>query len=208
MAKSSAPGGVTATQGAGAFLGNPLFLSALLSFAPALFSKLFGNDPQKKLRQDVRRLTGAQNVGAETNKFYQQGLASPAFSQAQGAIAAGANQTANQVQANLGARGIGTSGTGAILSSLTPSLVGSQQAGLRTSTYQGAQNQAQQSIQAQLQALMGTQGPSQTQQLFAGGLEAYLPYLQQLLSGRAMGPGLPSNALSQANSYAPLPGLR
>jgi hypothetical protein len=187
---------------------NPQLLAALLSFSPALFSKLFGGDPQKKYRQQVQKLTSAQNVGNETNKFYNQGLASPMYSQAQGAIAAGANQASNQVAGNLAQRGIGTTGTAAVLSGLTPSLVGSQQAGLRSSTYQGAQNQAQQSIQAQLAALNGSQGPSQTQQLFSGGLEAFLPYLQQLLSGRALGGGAntPWNAVANANQLNPLPG--
>ncbi len=182
----------------------------MLSFSPALFSKLFGGDPQKKYRQQVQKLTSAQNVGNETNKFYQQGLASPMYSQAQGAIAAGANQASNQVAGNLAQRGIGTTGTAAVLSGLTPSLVGSQQAGLRSSTYQGAQNQAQQSIQAQLAALNGSQGPSQTQQLFSGGLEAFGPMLQEyfrkLLGGQALGGGLPTNALANANQLNPLPG--
>ena len=166
----------------------PQLLAALLSFAPGLISSLFGN-PQQKLRRQINQLTSAGNVGKVTNQFYQQGLASPAYSQAQGNIAAGANQTSNQVAGNLAARGIGTSGTGAILSGLTPSLVGSQQAGLRSSTYAGAQNQAQQSIQQQIAALTGTQGPSQTQQYFAGGLEALMPYLQKLLSGGTLGGG-------------------
>lgn len=159
---------------------NPMLLQALFSFAPGLISSLFGN-PQAKLRRQVKRLTSAQNVGAETDKFYQQALSSPMFSQALGNIATGANVASNRVGQNLGARGIGTTGTAAVLSGLTPSLVGSQQAGLRSATFQGAQGQAQKSIQAQLEALLGTQGPSQTQQYFAGGLEAFGPYLKQWL---------------------------
>ncbi len=184
---------------------NPLFLSALLSFAPGLISSLFGN-PQQKYRQQVARLTSPQNVGNLTNQFYQQGISSPAFSQAQGSIAQGANNAANNVAASLAARGIGTTGTGAILSGLTPSLVGSQQAGLRSSAYQGAQGQAQNSIQAQLAALQGTQGPSQTQQYFAGGLDAFLPYLQGLLHGHAAGSG--QNPFNSYNVMAPSIGGR
>lgn len=170
--------------GAGAAAFPPMLIPLLMSFAPALLNKLFGRDPQKELRKKVAQLTSAGNLGRVTNEFYQQNLASPAFSQAQGQIAAGANQTANQVAANLGARGIGTSGTGAILSSLTPSLVGSQQAGLRTSAFGQAQSAAQEQIQRQLQALYGTQGPSQTQQFFAGGLQSIAPYLQAFLKSR------------------------
>ena len=169
---------------------NPLLLQALLSAAPGLLSGLFGGDPRKKYRKQVAQLTSPQNVSNLTNQFYQQGISSPAYSQAQGTIAAGANQAANDVGASLAARGIGTTGTGAILSGLTPSLVGSQQAGLRTSAYNSAQGQAQNAIQKQLEALQGTSInpqtgqmiPGQTQQYFAGGLDAFLPYLQSLLT--------------------------
>lgn len=170
---------------------NPQLLAALLSFAPGLLGGLFG-DPNKKLRQQVGKLTSAQNVGKVTNQFYNQNLGSPAYSQAQGSIAAGANATQGQLASSLGARGIGTTGTAAILGSAIPSIVGQQQAGLRTHAYDSAQNQAQQQIQAQLDALMGTRGASPSQQLFAGGLEAFAPYLTMLMQrmggGAAGGP--------------------
>lgn len=164
----------------------PMVLAALLSAAPGLLSKLFGGkDPQQKLREQMMALIGGQ--GAATNQLYQQNLASPAFSQGQQQIAAGANTTAGQLGASLGARGIGTSGTGAILSSLIPSIVGSQQAGLRTSAFQSAQSQAQQQLKQQLEALTGTSGPSQTQQLFGGGLAAFGPMLQQWIRSKYPG---------------------
>lgn len=175
---------------------NPALLGALLSFAPGLLSSLFG-DPARKYRQQVRQLTSAQNVGQTTQGFYQNALSSPAYSQALGTIAAGANQASGNVAQSLAARGIGTSGTGAILSGLTPSLIGSQQAGLRTAAYGSAQDQAMKHIQAQLAALSGTQGPSQTQQFFAGGLDAFIPYLSQLLQGGGRQP-LPYYSLGQA----------
>lgn len=194
---------------------NPLLLSALLSFAPSLFSGLFGGDPNRKLRSQVNRLTSPQNVANLTGQFYNQAIGGPAYSQAQGAIAQGANQAANQVAQNLGARGIGTTGTAAVLSGLTPSLVGSQQAGLRSAAYQGAQSQAQKAIQAQIEALTQQGLPSQQQQLFAGGLDAFTPFLQdylrKLLAGSTLGGGLggyglPNPALNEAyagTSFAP-----
>jgi hypothetical protein len=185
---------------------NPMLLAALMSFAPGLLGSLFG-DPNKKLRKKVGQLTSAGNVGRETDKFYQMALGSPAFSQAQGGIAAGANMAGADLSRALGARGIGTSGTSAVMSSMIPSLVGSQQAGLRTSAYGGAQQQAQQSIQAQLNALLGTQGASPGQQLFAGGMEAFAPFLQQLLS-RYMGGGLPMQSLAGASQFTPPPPAR
>lgn len=112
---------------------------------------------------------------------------------------------------SLAARGIGTTGTGAILSGLTPSLVGSQQAGLRTSAYQGAQSQAQNAIQKQLEALQGTSVnpqtgqmiPSQGQQYFAGGLDAFLPYLTGLLHGHGAARRSQGQAQQAYNFMAP-----
>ena len=159
------------------------------------------------MQRQVRQLTSPQNVGNLTNQFYQQGLSSPAYAQAQGAIAAGANQASNQVAQNLGARGIGTSGTAAVLSGLTPSLVGSQQAGLRSAAYQGAQGQAQKSIQDQITALTQQAPASQGQQLFAGGLDAFAPmlqeYLKKLLSGQTLGGGQIGQAGSSYRTYQP-----
>jgi hypothetical protein len=173
----------TAAGVGGAAMGfNPLLLAGLLSFAPGLLSKLFGGDPQQKLRQEIAKLLASR--GQRTNQLYQQVQGSPAFSQAQGTIASGANQASGNLASSLAARGIGTTGTGAVLSSLLPSLVGSQQAGLRTSAYNTAASQADQDIQAQIAALTGTAGPSQSTQLFAGGLSAFGPMLSQWLQSR------------------------
>jgi len=171
-----------ATGGIGSLLTGGLF-----SFLPGLLSHLFGGDPQAHYRAMVAKLlTQRPDL---INKYYQQAQGSPAFSQAQGQIAAGANATQGGLQSALGARGIGTSGTGAILSSLLPSIVGSQQSQLRTSAYGAAQNQADSDIQAQLAALQGSQGPSQTQQYFGAGLSSFGPLLEQWLKQRYAGTG-------------------
>lgn len=174
---------------------NPALIKLLISFAPALLSKLSG-DPQKKLRKLIAQLTGPANTAKLTNQFYQQALASPAYAQAQSTIGAGANASAADVARHLGASGISGSGSGAILSSLTPSLVGSQMAGLRTGAYGAAQGQANQAIQAQLAGLGGSLPPSQTQQYLAGGLEAFGPTLEKLLAGLGgPPPGAPPSAV-------------
>lgn len=155
---------------------NPLLLSALLSAAPGLISFLSGNNPQMKLRRQMQQIIGSQ--GALTNQLYQQNLGSPAFSEGLRQIAAGANATAGQLGASLGARGIGTTGTGAVLSSLTPSIVGNAQAQLHTAAFQSAQQQAQERIRQLLASLQDTSGPSQTQQLFGAGISSFGPMLQ------------------------------
>lgn len=161
---------------------------ALTSFAPTLLSGLglFGPDPQKKLRKQIAALLAQQGKLQQT--LYKQSLASPAFSQAQGSIATGANVAGADIARNLAQRGLGTSGVGAIVPGLVSSLVGSQQAGLRTAAFQSAQDQAQNQIQQKIQTLMGTSGPSQTQQFAGVGLEAFLPFLQQYLGRRSVQP--------------------
>ena len=183
-----------------------LLAGGLMSFAPSLLGAagLFGQDPKKKLRKDMGRLMDPKLQAQLTQQFYQQMLSSPAFSQAQGTIAAGANQTGGQLASELGRAGMTGTGTGAILSSLLPSLVGQQQAGLRTSAYSSGQNQAQNEIQQRISALGGAPsfGPSQTQQLGAGGLEAFLPFLIQMLQKN---PGMLGGGASQPKFPAPMP---
>jgi len=174
--------GLTAGGGAGAAAGgmNPLLLPLLLSFGPAMAGKFFG-DPMEKLRRQILSLLTPQMIAKMTQQFYQQAISSPAYSNALGTIATGANATANTVGANLAARGLGTTGTGAVLSGLTPSLVGSQTSGLRAGAYESSRQQALDTISKQIDALYKTSGPSQTQQLFSGGLSAFSPYLESYL---------------------------
>jgi hypothetical protein len=157
-------------------------LPLLISFGPALISKLFGGNPQQRLRDEIAKLQSPQNIGQLTNQYYQNALGSPAYAQALGSIAQGANQTAGNLAQSLAARGIGTTGTGAVLSSMTPSIVGSQQAALKTKAYESSQQQAMDEVKARIAALTGTQGPSQTQQYLGAGISGFSPYLQSFLS--------------------------
>jgi hypothetical protein len=188
--------------GAGALTGGvgwtPMLLKSLFAMAPGLLSKLFGGDPAKEqdkkmqqLREQIMQLLSPQHGAALVNQLYQQNLQSPGYSQAQGSIASGANATQGNLNAALGARGLGTTGTGAVLSGLMPSIVGQQKAGLQTSAYQSAQQQAQQQIQQQIEALQGTTrgygqaaGPSQSSQYFATGINSLTPVLNQWLQSK------------------------
>jgi hypothetical protein len=166
---------------------NPLLLLSLFNMAPGILSSLglMGGDPRQKLQQQLLQLMSPGNVGKLTQQFTQQAMQNPAYSAAQGGIAAGANATQGKLASSLGARGLGTSGTGAVLSSLTPSIVGQQQSQLNSAAAQQGQQMAQNSIEGQMRALMGTGGlPSQTQQYFAGGLEAMQPLLMQFLKSQ------------------------
>lgn len=177
-------GGAGGGLGAGLLGGlMPLLGPGAISFLPGLLSQMFGGEsPQQKMQKQMMKLLTPQNFARQSGQFYQQNLASPAFSQGQRAIAQGANTTSNQVQQNLGARGIGTSGTGAVLSGLTPSLVGNQMAGLYSGAQNAANSQAQNMINQQLQALQAGMGPSQASQLYGAGLASFGPYLQQYMA--------------------------
>lgn len=183
---NAAAGNAAISAGLGAATGglSPLLIAALSSFAPGLISSLLGKkaDPQQQLRKQIMQLIQAQPQLAA--QLFQQNLGSAGFSQAQGQIAAGANQTANNLQSELGARGIGTSGTGAVLSSLTPSIVGHQQAQLRTAAQTDANQRAGAQTNQMIGALQGTSGPSQTRELFGAGLDAFGPMLQSFLKAR------------------------
>ena len=178
-----------------------LLASTLLSSMPGLLGSLFGGNQNEQLKKQAMQLLSPERLQQLTQQLYQQFLSSPAFSQGQSGVAAGANQAGNQVQANLAARGIGTTGTGAVLSSLTPSLVGSQMAGLRTGGWNQAQQAAQSQIQQQLKALFeaaGMQMPSSmTQQLFGAGAGALGSWLGNRQPGGGGG-GLPWQSLMGA----------
>ena len=123
--------------GFAALMANPMFLPLLLAFGPAAISKLFGHKtPEQKAREQIEQLLA--NRAKMTTENFRQVVSSPAYSAAQGSIATGANQASNNVAANLAERGIGTTGTGAVLSGLTPSLVGSQQSALLANAHKQA----------------------------------------------------------------------
>jgi hypothetical protein len=174
--------------GLGALLGGPLALPLLMSFAPAALSKLFGGeDPQEKLRKQIQGLINPVNQSRLQQQFYQQNLASPAFSQAQSGLIRGSNVTQQKLAQSLGARGLRTSGVGSVVPGLASSALSGQMGQLFTQAHMGAQQQTQQNIQQQIAALTGTQGPSQSAQLFAGGLESFGPFLQAYLGQKFPG---------------------
>lgn len=175
-----------------------LLTSALMSFGPAIFNRIFGgDDPQQKLLKQTMALLSPQHLAKVTEQIYQQNIASPAYSQAQRTIAAGANATSNLTAQNLAARGIGTTGTGAVLSSLTPSLVGNAMAGIRTQAYDAAGRTAQQNIGSQIDALKAGSGPSDTRKMVGAGIENFQPYLQAYLRSKGWLSDIPTVAAAK-----------
>lgn len=160
-----------------------LLLPGVASFLPALLTKLFhlGGDSPDEIRRKISKLTSSANIGRLTDKYYQQNIGSPAYSQAQGAIATGANQAAGDIARGLASRGLSTSGIAALAPAIGASSVGGQQAQLRTTAYGQAQGQAQDEIKRLIDALTSQQGPSPGAQALGAGFEQFAPFLQQYL---------------------------
>ena len=169
--------------------GMSLLLPLLMSFGPGIISHLFGGrSPADQYKDEVAKLMDPALQGALRKQFFNANVNSPGFSAGQGAIAAGANQTANQIAEKLGSHGITGSGTSAILNSAGPSLVGSEMARL----YMGADQSAQQSvsdyINARLAALKGTNFSTMTtnqnnpdMNYYGAGWSNFAPYLTNYL---------------------------
>ena len=171
----------------GGLVGGP-FGAIGMSLLPGLLGGLFGGEsPQEKLMKQIQKISNPANLNTQTTDFYRNFLNSPAYAQSQANIAGGSNQALNVLRQGLGARGLGSSGIGAVAPAITSSLAGNQLGQLQSSTYGQAQNAAQQSIQQQIQALVGganagLAGPGQNQQLFGGGLQDLAKYFAAYLS--------------------------
>jgi len=177
---------------------DPVTLSLLMTFGPALLSKLFGGKSSgEKAMDKIRALYDPAYRAKLQAQYYQQNLSSPAYSQAQGTIAAGANQSASQIASSLGQTGLTPSGTGAIMSGVIPSMVGHNLAGLRTTAYNAGGTAADQSIEGMVRAILETQGPSQTQQMFGAGTDAFSKFLSQYLTQKGL--GVPKTQITRQN---------
>ena len=158
--------------------GMSLLLPLLMSFGPGIISKLFGGrSPQDQLKDQINQLLDPKNLAALRAAYYNQNVNSPGFTTGQNAIAAGANQTANAVAEKMGAHGISHSGTADVLSSMGPSLVGTNQAQLYGAADTAAASQTQQTIAETIAALYKTYGQaSPDMQYAAAGWNNFTPY--------------------------------
>ncbi len=158
---------------------------ALSSFLPMLLGGGV-NRQQNQYRDQIMKLLSSQNLGQQTGNLYNQFLQSPAYAQAQRGAIQGGNQMQTSLNRALGNRGLATSGIGAIAPSLAGAAAGNMQNQIRT----GAYNQAQDLIRQQVEQLM-TLGPQRHagNELFASGLNAFSPMLQNYFNGGGGGGG-------------------
>ena len=187
---------------------DPITIAALSSVLGPLLGGLFrGKDPADALRQKLGVVSNPQNLLGLTNQFYQAFLGSPAFSQAQGNIASGQNTALQGLRQSLGARGLTTSGIGSVAPALAQSGAANQLAQLRAGGYSQAQNAAQQSIQQQIQALLGGGAGQNTQgSLVGAGLSSFAKFLQQYYLNKALGGGEGGGGDGGPSSFMGQPG--
>jgi hypothetical protein len=190
----------------------------LMAFGPAIVAKMFGwkTAAEKEAERLAKEKTSAMDQiralydpafrARLQAQYYQQNLSSPAYAEAQGKIAQGANQSAAQIASSLGQTGLTSSGAGAIMSGMVPSMVGRSLAGLGTAAYNAGGTAADASIEGQAAAIMralGTQGasagPSMPAQMAGAGLTDFSKYLGDWLTKRAAAPATAPTAAVPAS---------
>lgn len=147
---------------------NPLQLMALfssLSGLGGLFGGAFRNDPFQQILRQMQQFANPAAVGKDTQQFYNQFLASPAFTKQQSSAIGGANAFSNAAANRVGQQGLGNTGIGAAVQSMGQSSLAPMMNQIYSGGYQGAQNQAMQLLQSKLQGLGMAGQPTN----FAGG---------------------------------------
>lgn len=166
-------------------------LMLAMAFGPSLFGGALGrSDPNEKLRQQALALFNPKALQASTNQFYGQNVNSPAYSASQRGIIGTGQHLQNAVAASLASRGVAQSGIGAVMNPLAGSATGMGLSKLNASMWDMAGNQAQNSAQARAGILTGGPGPpNYTANLMAGGMNAIMPMLMEMMKQRR---GLPN----------------
>lgn len=125
---------------------NPLAILGLLGGVGGLFGLSAAGDPTRRL---MGQLSPANTLNS-ANQFYQGFLQSPAYWAAQSGILANSNALQSRLSTSLGARGLGTSGVGAIAQPLAQSVGGFQMSNLNADFWRQALMAAQQRQQLML----------------------------------------------------------
>ena len=175
-----------------ALLGGPWGLAAYgaMSFLPALFGGAARrSDPLLGARSAVMRELSPDALGSVTNSLFSQWQNSPAYWQAWKSAVGASQGLQNQVGHSLAARGIGTSGIGAVAPALAGSSLGFNLGNISAAGYQMAAQNAARLQQARAEALLsGGQVPNYTNNLLAGGINSFMPLLAYyLMNGRQGG---------------------
>lgn len=120
---------------------------ALGSILGAIFGGQGGIDPK-----DLAKNFGVGALSGDINQLYKLLAASPQFQQQLSQNLINASQFQNNLQANLGARGLNTTGIGAIAGAAGQSAYASGEQALRGGLFGTASDIAQQNLLARLQS--------------------------------------------------------
>ena len=137
-------------------------LSALGPWAPILFglagslwSGYQADKARQRYQERVKQLLSAGNISKETAALLEGIMGGQGYQSGLAQVAAGANASQAQIANALASRGLGTSGIGAVMSGLTPAMVGQMQMQLATKAQDAARQQALENIKAQIGTLSG-----------------------------------------------------
>ena len=172
---ASGPGAFGPAVKAGGMAGLGTLLAGLGPWAPILFgfggSLLQGymaDQARKRFQERVKQLMSAGNISKETAAFLTNMIGGAGYQGALGRIAAGANATQSSIANTLASRGLGTSGIGAVMSGLTPSIVGKMQSDLYTKAEAESRQAAMEKIKQEIATLSGN--PNGLETALAGGI--------------------------------------
>lgn len=177
MGLPGGPGAGMARGGLGLLGGNPLGLLSALSGVLGMFG---GNyDPMEELQKRARRMQG--ELPAEAGRLYRANVSSPAFAQAQGQVGMASQGLTQRLKASLGARGLESSGVGAVAGALAPATHGLGQANLYSQAWGNAMDMAQQSL-GQRYGIAGATMPRDQFGMYSYGGRDRLAILVNMLS--------------------------
>lgn len=162
----------------------PILAKLAITLGPALFGKLFGGgDPNDKLQKMIQAILSPESIGKESDALLKQLLANPAFAKAMDAGAGAGNALQSRISANLGARGLGTSGIAAVARPLATTAASSVLGGLRSHAATTSLDMATQLARSRAAALQGQMQPPRnfTFELLSKGLASLIP---NLLAGK------------------------
>lgn len=196
-------GGFGGALGAmGGFLGGPwgMGIAALL---PGLLGTLAGGDNPRKLRQQALSFFDPRNIDNEANQLFRTNLNSAGYNMARSELIGAGQAGQGALQRQLAQTGLNRSGVGASLSTAAGMAPGFQMGRLNASAWENAMRMAQQSAMSKAQTLMGM--PMQRSMglpLFAGGINALLPLIFQMMQQRQRG-GTGGGGGGNSGTYGP-----
>lgn len=181
-------GGTAAASAGGSglmgMLGGPLGMAAM-SFLPGLVSSLFG-DPAEAQRRKIMQMISPQAIEAAKQRHLAEIMNSQEFHMANRMNMIGGQAAQNSMSSNLAQRGLSGSGIGAIAPGLAGMAITNQRGNLYAQAGRDAYQagREEQYGKAGLGMQMMPQGPSMTRGLFAGGMNAFGPWMGRYMQNR------------------------